>query len=196
MFMPTSLHAFTNEHFLHVAFPPLSAKLLRMSTPREHTEQTHLATWLSAALPFGTWTTTANGFLRSTQSRKSAAQQGVLFGLPDVLIFLHPPCWIELKRQDGTQSDVEPRQRLVQKQLTDVCGMPGIVAFGADEAIAYVRQRYPHIQQPQPSHPSHPSHPSRAGAGGGVGGVGGVGGGSVDARVKALASRGRKRRRG
>lgn len=138
-----------------------------MSTPREHLEQTHLATWLSSALPFGTWTTTANGFLRSSAARKAAAQQGVLFGLPDVIIFLQPPCWIELKRQDGTRSDVEPRQRLVQQQLTDVCGMPGIVAFGADEAIEYVRARYGLTQTPPQS--------------------------SVDARIRELVRRRRPR---
>lgn len=99
-----------------------------------------MATWLTAALPFGTWTTTANGFLRTTAQRTAAAKQGVLFGLPDVLIFLQPPCWIELKRvENGT---VKPHQALVHKALVDKCGMEGVVAYGADQAIEYVRNRY------------------------------------------------------
>jgi len=124
---------------------PLASRLRRSRSkpPKavlEHREQEDLAAWLSAALPFGTWTTTANGFLRTTAQRAAAAKQGVLFGLPDVLIFLQPPCWIELKRvENGT---VKPHQALVHKALVGTCGMDGIVAYGADEAIAYVRQRY------------------------------------------------------
>lgn len=130
--------------------PSRTPAATRPPSPLEHKEQSDLATWLRAALPFGTWTTTANGFLRTSAQRKAAAQQGVCFGMPDVLIFLQPACWVELKRRNGTASDVEDRQELVHRVLRDKCGMEGIVAFGADEAIAWLKERYGPRAPPPP----------------------------------------------
>lgn len=110
-----------------------------MRTPLEHKEQSDLVAWLKATLPVGTWTATANGFLRTKAQRLAAAQQGVCFGMPDILVFAQPPCWIELKRKKVGK--VDPRQEIIHARLRQ-CGMEGIVAYGADEAIAYLKQRY------------------------------------------------------
>lgn len=137
---------------------PPRTRTRRRSSPLEEREQTDLAAWLSACLPYGTWTTTANGFLTTKAARIKAKAQGVCFGMPDVLILLQPSCWIELKRQDGKESDVKARQALVHTRLSGpYCHMEGIVANGADEAIAYVKRRYAHVLPP--SLPAPPAGP-------------------------------------
>ena len=107
--------------------------------PSESHEQRILKAWLAAALPPFSWTATANGFLRTKAQRIAAQQQGVLFGVPDILIFVHPPCWIELKKK--VDSVTQANQTAIHARFAKL-GYEGIVANGEQEAVAWLKARY------------------------------------------------------
>ena len=107
--------------------------------PSESHEQRILKAWMQAALPPFSWTATANGFLRTKAQRQAAQQQGVLFGVPDILVFVQPPCWIELKKK--VDAVTQANQTVIHTRFAKL-GYEGIVAAGAEEAIAWLKVRY------------------------------------------------------
>lgn len=116
------------------------------SNPAEYEEQVKLAEYLD--MKGYLWCHVPNGGKRNPITGKKLKRQGVKPGVPDVLIFASPmdrqlgvkslkSAAIELKRQNGSMSDLRDTQRewLINLQKK---GWLTKVAFGADEAIDWL----------------------------------------------------------
>jgi hypothetical protein len=118
----------------------------------EHDEQVAVFRWAATKRwPSRDSATTLNDFMYAVPNAGTAGgkramlaglrrkQEGVKSGIPDwesplaVASFTGFHC--EMKRSDGTPSDVSAAQRK-QIAMLESCGRKCVVAFGADEAIA------------------------------------------------------------
>lgn len=112
-----------------------------MPPPSEAFEQKALARWLTFRKLL--WCHVPNGGPRHIFAARNLQAQGVMPGVPDILIFSPPPASpslrgvaIELKRE-GKIGVVSPAQKRWLAALTDA-GWATRVARGAAEAIAWL----------------------------------------------------------
>lgn len=91
------------------------------------------------------WQHTPNEGRRGAKQGALLKRSGVKAGVSDVLIYTPPPLFpqyrgvaIELKRQDGTASDVSPEQWDWLARLSDLGWIVG-VAYGAEDARRMLR---------------------------------------------------------
>jgi len=117
----------------------------KSEVPTEFEEQCKLAEYLDRQ--GYTWCHVPNGGNRDAVTGAKMKKQGVKPGVPDVLIFETPDLGyktckgiaIELKRQNGSQSDLRNSQKKWLHNLK-VLSWQTKVAFGADEAIDWLEQ--------------------------------------------------------
>lgn len=83
-----------------------------------------------------------NGHVRSKRQNIQAMHEGVIAGMPDLLIFDRPPALphaigvaLEMKRLGGRSRDVKPEQLAQLKRLA-IRGWVPAVGYGASDAIA------------------------------------------------------------
>lgn len=124
----------------------MGARASMQLVPTEEQEQRLLAQYLDARRMC--WAHPPMGGLRDRVVAAKLKAQGAKAGLVDVLIFDSPPLLhgivgtaIELKRRNGRPSDVSDVQRAWLEALAKR-GWKTHVAFGADDAIAYVEGLY------------------------------------------------------
>jgi hypothetical protein len=117
-----------------------------LPAPLEEYEQRLLAQYLDARKFM--WHHSPLGGLRNRIVAAKLKAHGAKAGFPDIVIFDEPPrlhgikgMVIELKRRNGTLSDVSAAQR---QWLADFekRGYRACVAFGADHAIAQIEALY------------------------------------------------------
>lgn len=85
-----------------------------------------------------------NGHVRTLHQRGTAALEGVLAGMPDLLVFRSPPAVphakgvaLEMKRATARAGDVRPEQHKVLDMLRRE-GWVTIVGYGAADALAHL----------------------------------------------------------
>jgi hypothetical protein len=117
-----------------------------LPAPTEAAEQRMVAAWLNARRLC--WLHPPNEGRRSVVTGAHLRSLGLKKGAPDVLVFTPPPgkfgivgVAIEMKRRNGTASGVRPEQRDWLDQLKEL-GWATCVAFGADDAIAFLESHY------------------------------------------------------
>lgn len=115
----------------------------RPRNPMEAFEQTKLAEWLDGRGLH--WEHIPNEGERTAQQGAALRRQGLKKGVPDVYVHTPPPrhplvrgVAVELKRRDGSESDVKAEQRYRMKRLRE-CGWLTHVAYGARDAIEYLK---------------------------------------------------------
>jgi SOS response regulatory protein OraA/RecX len=131
------------------AVKKMTSKQFKKDTaPTEYEEQIKLAEYLD--MKGYLWCHVPNGGNRDAKTGAKMKRQGVKPGVPDVLIFENPMdikrnlnlqssrnIAIELKRENGSMSDLRDTQREWLQKLQER-GWFVRVAFGADEAIDWL----------------------------------------------------------
>lgn len=114
--------------------------------PSEAAEQRMVVQWLAARRLL--YCHVPNGEKRDIITASRLRGLGVRRGCPDLLVFTPPPgkfgitgVAIEMKRRGATASGVSVEQREWLAAL-EACGWRTCVAFGADDAIAWLESLY------------------------------------------------------
>lgn len=117
---------------------------MRENRPSEHSEQVAVVRVLRRAGLL--YCAVPNGGKRGRKEAIAFRQEGVVAGVPDLLIFTKPSgpvdyvgTALEMKRQGGVPSDVRPEQRKWLRQLREL-GWATVVGFGCDDALAKLRE--------------------------------------------------------
>ncbi len=120
---------------------------MRVAAPTEAAEQRAVAQYLDARRLL--WCHVPNGEKRNPITGARLRGMGVKRGCPDVIVFTPPPgkfgiagVAIELKRRSATKSSVRPEQVEWLHDL-EANGWRTCVAYGADQAIAFLKTYYP-----------------------------------------------------